>query len=113
MNGPGRQVLAFSMPSIEQLRKLVLADPSDPFSHYALAQELAKAREFGAAIESYEKCIAVDPLYCYAYYHGAVAHLSAGNEDGARAMLERGLAAAKKAEDAHALSELQALRETL
>lgn len=101
------------MPSIEQLQRLLELDQSDPFVHYALAQELAKARDFAGAVASYERCLKVDPLYCYAYYHAALAHLSAGSDDNAKAMLQRGIDAARKAQDDHALSEIQALLDTL
>jgi len=96
------------MPSIEQLEKLHAADPNDTFVLYALAQEHAKAGEHDRAIQRYDQCLAIDPAYCYAYYHKARAQESAGRPEDADATLRAGLDAARAAGDDKALSEIQA-----
>jgi tetratricopeptide (TPR) repeat protein len=95
------------MPSIEQLEKLLAADPADPFVLYGLAQEHAKRGEHARAIEFYDRCLAADPHYCYAYFHKARTQESAGRKAEAISTLKAGLAAARKAGDQHALSEIQ------
>lgn len=97
------------MPSIEQLHRLLAADPNDPFTLYALAQEHAKRGEWVAAIAHYDRCLAADPAYCYAYYHKAKALDAAGDRAGARAAVAAGLSAARLARDQQAMSELGAL----
>lgn len=97
------------MPSIDQLQNLLAADPNDPFILYGLAQEYAKLNDHGRAVEFYDRCLAADPGYCYAYYHKARTQFAAGQDADGRATIHAGLAAAKTHGDAHALSELQAL----
>lgn len=97
------------MPSIAQLETLLAADPADAFVLYALAQEhakLATAEGHGRAIGFYDRCLAVDPAYHYAYFHKAKSQEAVGDQAGAIDTLRRGLAAAKKSGDAQATSEL-------
>ena len=82
------------MPSIEQLQKLLAADPSDPFLLYGMAQEHAKQGRHGEALAWYDRCLAADPKYAYAYFHKARSEEAMGNSDGAAATLRAGQAAA-------------------
>lgn len=100
------------MPSIPDLQRLLAADPADPFLLYGLAQEYAKAGDAARAIEFYDRCLAADPQYCYAYFHKARVQ-QAGDVPAALATIRLGMAAAKKAGDSHALSELQGLLDEL
>ncbi|MFA6045099.1 MAG: hypothetical protein WC718_08955 [Phycisphaerales bacterium] len=101
------------MPSIAQLEKLLAIDPSDPFVLYGLAQEHAKAKDFAAACAMYDRCLAADAGYCYAYYHKAKAQQAAGDEVAAIATLRTGLVAAKKASDFKAMSEISGFLDEL
>ncbi|MBX3316530.1 MAG: tetratricopeptide repeat protein [Phycisphaeraceae bacterium] len=94
------------MPTIDQLFKVLAAEPNDPFTLYGLAQEYAKAGRTADAVAHYDKCLAADPTYCYAYYHKAKALEDAGFLAEAIETLHAGKAAAKKAGDSHALSEI-------
>ncbi len=98
------------MPSIAQLERLLAVDPHDAFVLYGLAQEYAKAGQDTRAIEFYDRCLAADPTYCYAYYHKARVQADAGQTAPALATIQAGIAVARKAADATALSELQALQ---
>jgi len=95
-----------TMPSIEQLEKLLAATPDDPFLLYGLAQEHAKKGDIAKAVEFFDRCLAADPAYCYAYFHKARVLHEAGRTAEAVKTLRDGAAAAKKAGDAHALSEI-------
>lgn len=101
------------MPSIDQLLKVLAAEPNDPFTLYGLAQEYAKAGRTADAVEHYDRCLAADPTYCYAYYHKARALEAAGLLAEAIETLRAGKAAAKKAGDSHALSEISGYLEML
>lgn len=101
------------MPSIAQLERLLAIDPADPFVPYALGQEHAKQGRFDQAIAWYDRCLALDPSYCYAYYHKARALEPAGDRAAIEAVLRQGLAAAKAAGDAKASSELASFLESL
>ena len=101
------------MPSLHQLEKLLAADPTDPFVPYAIAQEHAKLGHLVAALDYFDRCLSLDPGYCYAYFHKAKAQVTLGDHLGARATLTHGIAAAKKAHDSHALSEIQGFLDEL
>ena len=107
--------LRLLMPSIAQLEKLLAAEPDDPFLWYGLAQEHAKAGAGGVekALAAYDKCLSLDPLYCYAYFHKARCLADAGRVGEAVAVVKAGLDAAKRAPDSHALSELSGLLDEL
>ncbi|TVQ62607.1 MAG: tetratricopeptide repeat protein [Phycisphaerales bacterium] len=94
------------MPSIQQLQKLLEADPNDTFVLYGLAQEHAKAGETEAAIQHYDRVLALDPHYCYAYFHKAKTLEEDTRTDEAIAVLKQGLAASKQANDAKATAEI-------
>jgi tetratricopeptide (TPR) repeat protein len=96
------------MPSIDQLEKLLASSPDDPFVLYALAQEHAKAGRHTAAIGFYDRCLALDPAYLYAYFHKARSQVAIEQEQHARDTLTAGITAARKAGDNHAVSELSA-----
>ena len=105
--------LGFPMPSIADLEKLLAQEPNDPFVLYGLANEYAKARETDKAVIFYDRCVAADPAYSYAYYHKARALEAAGRKAEALASITAGIAAATKAGDQHAVSELQSLRDEI
>ena len=97
------------MPSIAQLTKLLEAEPHDAFLLYGLAQEYAKSGDTLRAVEHFDRCLAADPAYCYAYYHKAKALIAASRVEEAREVIEAGMAKAREVGDAHARGELQAL----
>jgi len=103
------------MPTVAQLQRALAADPSDPFLHYAFAQELSKAgaASLDPAIEAYDRCLALDPSYCYAYFHKAKVLEQLGRLDDAKATLTVGVAKAKQAADGKALSELAVYLDSL
>jgi tetratricopeptide (TPR) repeat protein len=101
------------MPSLEQLEKLLAADPGDAFVLYGLAQEHAKQGHFARAVEFYDRCLSVDPAYCYAYYHKARALEGKGDRAEAVAVLKAGMAQARGVGDAHAAAEIEALLDEL
>lgn len=106
-------MLADMPDRMAQLQKLLAMDPNDAFVLYGLAQEHAKRDEHAQSIAYYDKCLAVDPLYCYAYYHKARSQQATGDMAGAVATLRLGLDAAKKAQDEKARSEIEGLIEML
>ncbi len=101
------------MPTMEQLEKLLAADPRDPFTLYAMAQENAKQERHVEAIAFYDRCLGEDPHYCYAYFHKARSQEAVGDADAARATLRDGLAASERAGDAQAVGEIGAYLEGL
>jgi tetratricopeptide (TPR) repeat protein len=99
------------MPSIAQLEKLLTLDERDSFVLYALAQEHAKLggpTGHAKAIEFYDRCLAADPAYCYAYFHKAKSLEALGRSAEAAGTLRLGVHAARNAGDAKAHSEIAA-----
>jgi tetratricopeptide (TPR) repeat protein len=76
---------------------------------YGLAQEYAKLGNIAQAVEHFDRCLASDGSYFYAYYHKARALHSGGLRNQAIEAARAGLVAAKAGGDAKARSELQAL----
>ena len=99
------------MPTIAQLEGLLGESPDDPFLLYGIAQEHAKAERHEEAITFYDRCLAEDPQYCYAYYHKAKSLGSLERQAEAIGVLEAGIAQAKALDDAHAEAELTVLLE--
>ncbi len=95
------------MPSLEQLEKLLTLDPHDAFVLYAIAQEHGKFGRHAQAVEFYDRCLAADADYCYAYYHKAKSLEHMEKEPDAIKALEAGIVVAKRVGDGKALSELQ------
>src|ERR1043165_786287 len=98
------------MPSIEQLEKLLAADPRDAFVLYGLGQEHAKRGDVARAVEFYDRCLAADPGYCYAFFHKARALEVAGRKGEAAGALREGMWGGRRAEDRPGLAERQASR---
>lgn len=101
------------MPSIEQLEKLLAADPGDPFTLYALGQEFAKRGEVDKAVAFYDRSIAANPDDGYTYFHKARALQAASRVPDAIAAVRSGIAAARRAGDNKALNELGGLLDEL
>ncbi len=101
------------MPSLEQLEKLLTLDPNDAFVLYAIAQEHGKFGRHAQAVEFYDRCLAVDADYCYAYYHKAKSLQHLEKESDALKVLEAGMVVAKRVGDGKALSELQGFHAVL
>ncbi|UCD75037.1 MAG: tetratricopeptide repeat protein [Phycisphaerales bacterium] len=98
---------------ILQLKKLLEADPDDSFCLYGLAFEYEKAGEHETAIEYFDRALAADPDYCYAYYHKARSQKAMGDGAGAVATLRAGLTRAEAIGDAKAASEITTFLNTL
>jgi len=101
------------MPTVEQLQRLLEADPNDTFVLYGLAQAHAANGDHDAAIEAYDRCLATDRLYAYAYYHKARCEDAAGRRQAALETLATGLAAAREAGDQKAVGEIGLLIDEL
>ncbi|MBS0192489.1 MAG: hypothetical protein U0573_07595 [Phycisphaerales bacterium] len=101
------------MPSLEQLRKLLAADPGDAFVLYAIAQEHARLREHESAISFYDRAMGVTPDDGYIYFHKARSLGELGRTHEQARVLKQGIEAAARAGDAKAAGELRAALEDL
>ena len=65
------------------------------------------------ALTFYDRCLAADPAYSYAYYHKARSLEALGRPADAIAALRAGETAARNCGDDHALSEISAYLDAL
>lgn len=91
---------------LPQLLRLVEAEPNDAFLLYGVAQEYGRRGATDEAVRWYDRCLAVDPAYCYAYYHKAKALEEADRIPEAVEVLRAGLIKAKAVRDAQAINEI-------
>ena len=83
------------------------ADPDDAFTRFALAQEYLKRDEPAQALAFFEALVRDHPDYVGTYYHLGKLYETLGRAESAAGVYRSGIAAATRAGDAHARSELQ------
>ena len=101
------------MPSMEQLEKLLAADPDDVFLNFGLAMALAKDKRFDESISRFSRVIELDPDYVTAYFQQAKTLLESGDREGAKQVLSTGAQRAAACGDPHAKSEMDEYMKTL
>jgi len=98
---------------LETLKQMLAQDPANAFARYGLAMELVNTGQPEAAVAEFEALLSAHPDYTYGYFHGGRTLEALGRVDDARALYERGVEAARKKGDAHALAELTGALEIL
>jgi Tfp pilus assembly protein PilF len=101
------------MDRIEKLNEFLKQSPQDNFLQHALALEYIKVGDEGKAQALFEEILTRDPGYIGSYYHLAKLLERIGKPDEAVRWYEKGMAAAEKAGDRHALGELKSAYEEL
>ena len=101
------------MDRMEKIIEFLKASPSDNFLQHALALEYNKRGEEDKAKILFEEILTRDPGYIGSYYHLAKLLEHIGDTEGAIKWYEKGMEAAKKAGDNHALGELKSAYEEL
>ncbi|HET9785260.1 MAG TPA: tetratricopeptide repeat protein [Terriglobales bacterium] len=93
----------------EQLEEFVRQRPDDAFARYGLAMELMRSGESVAALAEFERLQERHPDYAAGFQQAGQLLIALDRHEDARAVLERGLAAAERSHDRHAASEMQGL----
>jgi tetratricopeptide (TPR) repeat protein len=101
------------MSRIDALRKFVEQSPNDPFPRYGLAMELKNLGQLDEAHATFDELERRHADYVPQYLMHANLLSQMTRKVDARACLERGIAAAQKKRDMHALGELQGALEQL
>jgi predicted Zn-dependent protease len=101
------------MPTIEQIAKLLAAEPDDAFLHYSMAMQLAKENRADDAVQHFERVIELDPTYTAAYHHKANTLIGRARHAEARQTLAAGIQAAIRVGNQHARSEMEELLASL
>ena len=93
----------------EMLEKFVTQKPDDAFSRYGLAMECLNSGDAAAAETNFRELLQRNADYVPAYLMFAQMLAKESRNDDAREVLTKGIAAASKAGNNHALSELESL----
>ena len=101
----------------EQIEALLQERPGEVFLHYSLAMEhLSEADEPAdeqQALAAFGRVRELDPNYVAVYLQLGMLHSRLDDPDAAREALEAGIPIAQQAGDAHAVSEMQAVLDSL
>lgn len=101
------------MDRIAKLKEFLTANPTDAFLNHALALEYVKIGDDNEARRIFETLLDQNPAYVGSYYHLAKLLERQGQTGLAISCYEKGMEAAKKADDRHALGELRSAYEDL
>lgn len=93
----------------EQLEEFVRKNPGEAFARYGLAMELIRSGESEAALEQFRVLHEQHADYPAGFQQAGQLLLGLGRREEARAILERGIAAAERRGDRHAAAEMQGL----
>jgi hypothetical protein len=104
--------VAEKTPRMQQIEALLADDPTDSFLRYGLAMEHAGAGDPAEAARLLLEQVATDP-YVPAYLMAGQYLARLGRESEACDVLRRGIEAAQKQGNTHALGEMQGLLATL
>lgn len=101
------------MERIEKIKEFLKNTPNDSFLQHALALEHIKSGQDDQAKALFESILTHDPGYVGSYYHLAKLLERNNNIHAALECYDKGMEAAKKVGDNHALNELRAAKEEL
>lgn len=94
---------------LQKLLNFLENEPDDPFLKYALATEYVNSNDTQKALFFYEDLVANHPDYVGTYYHLGKLYEALNRKDDAVTTYQNGMLAARKVNDMHSFSELQAV----
>lgn len=97
----------------EMLEQFLREHPDDAFARYGLAMELKNAGETEGALSELAQLAERHPNYTAAYQQAGQLLLALDRRAEAKAVLERGLTAARLGRDEHSAGEIEGLLEQL
>jgi Tfp pilus assembly protein PilF len=98
---------------LEMLKEILTQDPTNKLARYGLAMELANGGEIEPALAEFQTLIVQDPGYANAYFMAAQTLQRVERNDEAKELLKLGIAAAQRAGNGHAESEMQSMLDQL
>jgi Tfp pilus assembly protein PilF len=101
------------MDRIARIKEFLTQQPKDNFLRHALALEYLKIGETEKAKTLFEEVVTDSPAYIGSYYHLAKTCEKLGLQQEAINWYEKGMAAAKTADDKHSYNELQSAYQEL
>jgi predicted Zn-dependent protease len=100
-------------PRLRRLQEFLADSPVDPELHYSVAMELLNLGSDADAERSFRDMIAAHPGYVASYQMLGQTLIRLNREPEAKEVLRNGVAAARKAGNAHAEGEIQGLLDGL
>jgi tetratricopeptide (TPR) repeat protein len=101
------------MNRLQMLTEFLQQNPGDAFARYGLAMEYSKAGQTEQALAEFKRLLELHPDYTNGYFMAAQALERAGRTPEARQMLEKGIEAARRTGNKHALSEMTGMLEEI
>lgn len=101
------------MPRLEALQALIEQNPADSRIRFMLSMEFLTAQRFPEALAELDTLLARDPDYVAAWFQAGRCCETTGDTDKARDYYGKGIDAARRTGDSHAISELQAALDLL
>ncbi|MDM1294487.1 tetratricopeptide repeat protein [Sphingobacterium sp. N143] len=92
---------------LDQLNEFLKENPADPFLKYAIAAEYLKQDNEQEAMSRFESLIQTNPEYVGTYYHLGKLYEKLDKQELALLTYKKGMEAARKSRNFHALGELQ------
>ena len=98
---------------VAALQEILKDNPNDAFARYALGLEYSGAGETETALAEFAKLLEAHPDYTNGYFMAAQALARAERVGEARMMLQTGIESARRTNNRHALSEMEAMIDEL
>lgn len=114
--GYTRQVISTEnerMDRIAMLQEILDQSPDDAFARYGLALEYSNSGQTDQALAQFGTLLTKHPDYTAGYFMAAQTLAKAERTDEAKKVLTDGIASARRTGNQHALSEMEAMLETL
>ena len=92
---------------IDQIQKMLQAEPQDVFLHYSLGMEYLAAERFDEAVGEFQRCIELDADYLPAHVEAGKALRSAARPDEARDAFAAGMELAAMQGESHVRDYIQ------
>jgi predicted Zn-dependent protease len=94
---------------LEQLEKMLAAEPNDPLLNYSMAMELAKAKRFDESLKRFHRVLELDADYIAGYAQMGKLLLELGRREEAKQALAAGAERAGAKGERHAKDDMEKL----
>ena len=101
------------MDRIAMLQEILDQSPDDAFARYGLALEYSNSGQTDQALAQFGTLLTKHPDYTAGYFMAAQTLAKADRTEDAKKMLTDGIASARRTGNQHALSEMEAMLESL